>query len=457
MKKKFHFIGIGGIGMSALARLLLKRKATVSGSDNNTNKIIDTLKQLGADINLGHRSDLVSEDAAVVYSSAVKCDNPEYQEAKNKNCSLLHRSDLLNYLMEGYKPLTVAGTHGKTTTSSLLTYVLLSAGKEPSYAIGGVLLNEDTNSNAGKGEYFVAEADESDGTFLKYSPYAMIVTNIGSGDHIDNYGSQDALTDAYVEFLGKIDDKDRIFYCADDDRLKNLNVNGISYGFGEGLDLRVSNYRQEGWHTFFDIEYKGIFYRNIKLALVGAHNVLNSLAVWGLAHSLGVEEAEIRKGFCNFKGVGRRCEKKGEIYGIEIYDDYAHHPAEIKTTLSAIKAAIGSRRLVVLFQPHRYTRTKECLAEYRGAFDTVDALFVTDVYSAGEEPLEGVSPEAVIKKSGHLHASYVARENISTKAMLFLEHGDVLVTMGAGDITSVGVKVLEELSKREPCRVGVLA
>ncbi len=305
-----HFIGIGGIGMSGLARILIQKQSKVSGSDVLSTPLTASLAKAGVTLFEGHAHTPLSSNMTVIYSSSIKPDNREYQEAKRLNCALLHRSDLLVQLTAGYKTLAITGTHGKTTTSALLTAVLIEAGQEPSFAVGGLLTQFQTNAAHAKGTYFVAEADESDGTFLKYDPWAAIVTSI-DGDHLDHFESEEALVSAFKSFMQKVKDKEQLFCGAEDQHLAQLQLPGISYGFNPTCQLKISNFYQRGWQTFFDLEFETKQYRHIELNLTGRHNVLNAAAVFGLALTLKVEEKSIRCAFKQFEGVLRRCEKKG--------------------------------------------------------------------------------------------------------------------------------------------------
>ncbi len=443
----YHFIGIGGIGMSALARILLQRGVHVSGSDKNASVITEELKQLGAEIFIGHSASLISRPVTVVYNSDIPLENPEYVEAKKRGYQIWHRSDLLKKLMEGSSPLLVSGTHGKTTSSSLLAHTLVKVGLDPSYAIGGIVRSLGSNGGAGKGTYFVAEADESDGTFLKYASFGAILTNIDN-DHLNFWQTEERLEKGFKQFASQVSSTDHLFFCGDDERLKALKIKGVSYGFDEGAELQVTCYRQEAWKNIFDIHFDGVDYIDIEIPMIGGHNVLNAAAVFGLSLRLGVNEAAIRSALKSFEGVGRRAEMKGECKEIAIYDDYAHHPTEIFATLRAIKTAIGQRRLVVAFQPHRYTRTKDCMDLFAEAFEHADLLLLTDIYSAGEKPLPGVNTEALLKKlQGRCHAEiyYHARPELAHFASTILRPKDVFVTMGAGDITKLGPELLEQL------------
>lgn len=455
--KEFHFIGIGGIGMSGLARILLKKNIAVSGSDISTNYLTEGLVKEGAKVFLGHSAQQLPPHATVVYSTDIKNTNPEYQAAIEKKYPMMHRSDLLLHLMQGYKTLAIAGTHGKTTTSSLLTWVMKHAGQDPSFAVGGIIPQFQSNAGHGEGEYFVAEADESDGTFLKYHSYGAIVTNINS-DHIAHYGSMNHLVEAFKEFIHKIEQPAHLFWCGDDPYLQNINSKGISYGFGENCILRISRFMQCDWSIIFDIEFKGKRYSDIQLSLVGRHNSLNGAAVFGMAISLGISEESIREAFKSFGGVLRRCEKKGEIQNVLLLDDYAHHPTEIKTTLQGIRQAIGARRLIVVFQPHRYSRTKDCLGLYHGIFDEADELFITEIYSAGENPIQGLASAniiAEIENESVKKCRYVVRKDLAEVLLNFVTTHDVIVSLGAGDITKLSTELLNHFKLKLPKKLKV--
>lgn len=457
-QEKFHFIGIGGIGMSGLARILLKKQVSVSGSDIASSYVTEGLKKEGAHITFGHASQNIPENATVVYSTDIREDNPEYQAAIHKKYLTLHRSDLLLLLMKSYKTLSVTGTHGKTTTSSLLAWVMHQGQKDPCFAVGGMIPQFQSNAGYGKGDYFVAEADESDGTFLKYDTYGAIVTNINS-DHLNHYGSMTQLIESFKSFLDNVKAKEHLFWCGDNDYLNQLKPEGISYGFNHHCQLHVYNFRQQGWKILFDINWKGHSYKDIELSLIGRHNALNGAAVFGLALSLGVSENDIRKAFSLFGGVMRRAEKKGEIQNILFLDDYAHHPTEIKTTLQGIRQALGGRRLIVVFQPHRYSRTKDCLGGlYKGIFEEADELFVTEIYAAGEKPIAGVSSTEVIKEiesDGLTKCRYIERQKICSVLKDFVHTHDVVVTFGAGDITKLSIELLNEFKLSPPKKLNV--
>ncbi|MCI0382727.1 MAG: UDP-N-acetylmuramate--L-alanine ligase [Chlamydiae bacterium] len=447
MKKSYHFIGIGGIGMSALAHILLSREEKVSGSDIKDSLIVQQLREKGAKIYLGHDERNVEQATCVIYSTDIAKDNPEYQRAMQLAIPLLHRSDLLAQLMEGYAPILVTGTHGKTTTSSLLAYVLFKLGLDPSFAVGGIIRGIGVNGRHGKGIYFAAEADESDGTFLRYPSFGAIVTNLDR-DHLNFWKDEDGLIQGFKKFSDQVGSFQHLFWCKDDFRLSQLQLNGYSYGFSEEADLKIDNFQQMEWKSFFDLSFAGKHYKDIQIPLIGAHNVLNAAAVIGMSIKLDLPIEAVRNALLSFEGVGRRVEKKGTIHSIDVYDDYAHHPTEIFATLRALKAATHGRRLVVIFQPHRYTRTKDCIEAFPESFDYADLLILTDISAARESPIQGITSESFlhkIKEKASIPVRYFSRGELAKCLVTVIKPGDVVVTMGAGDITFVGPELLEEL------------
>lgn len=455
-QSKYHLIGIGGIGMSSLARILAQKKYTVSGSDLAASYVTDGLIKEGIQVTFGQKGENVPEGATVVYSTDIKKDNPEFQGAVSKGNPLLHRSDMLAQLLSEKKALAVAGTHGKTTTTGLLVSALIEAGIDPSYAVGGILPQFQSNGGHGEGAYFVAEADESDGTFLRYHPDGAILTNIDN-DHIDHYQNVANLGDAFKQFTQQVVDPSKIVWCYDDPHLKKMDLPGVSYGFSERSLARLINFKQQGWGITYDLKWKDVLYKQIEVPLVGRHNALNSAAVFILALLVGGNEKGIRKGLREFGGVLRRCEKKGEAQGILFLDDYAHHPTEIATTLKGIKQAVQERRLIALFQPHRYTRTRDCLGQFAGIFDAADHVFVTEIYGARETPIAGVDGQRVADEIGP-RGRFVAKDHLKDLLKEFLQPHDVVVTLGAGDITKFNVELIKEL-KANPLpkiRVGVV-
>jgi UDP-N-acetylmuramate--alanine ligase len=445
---KYHFVGIGGIGMSALARILLQRGAQVQGSDLSASYVTKDLQMAGAVIFSDHQPSHVVSPCTVIYNTQIKKDHPEYLAATHQQLPILHRSDLLAQLMKGSKTLLVTGTHGKTTTSCLLAYVLHVAEMEPTYALGGVALNFNSNGDHGAGEYFVAEADESDGTFLKYPSFGAIISNVEE-DHLDHWGTREALINGFRDFASNV--QELLWWNGDDKVLQSLHLKGKTFGFGPSADVQIKHWTQEGWSLQMTLLYQGqeSFF---ELPLLGEHNVMNAAAVFGIAIDLGIPVTVIQKAFKTFKGVKRRMEKKGESRGAVFYDDYAHHPTEIATTLQGVRKAIGEKRLIAVFQPHRFTRLRDCWKEFLTCFTSADIVFIADVYSAREEPIPGVNAEKFYQEMKELAVFpvyYLSQDNLIS----FLRPHDVVVTLGAGDITDLS----SEMTRKgiSPYRVAI--
>ena len=446
IQTSYHFIGIGGIGMSGLARLLIEKGQKVSGSDLSANYVTEALSQAGASVYIGHAAKQVEQGATVIYSSDIPEDNPELVEAKRVGCSILHRSDLLLKLMNDYKILAVTGTHGKTTTTSLLTHVFRVAQLQPAFAVGGLMNDLQSNAGGGGGDYFIVEADESDGTFLKYSYDGAIITNIDT-DHLSYFGSWDSLVSAFKKFINNSRNPQLLFYCEDDQTLPALCKQGISYGFSETAQVRASRFRQIGWKILIDISFDGRDFPDVEIGLTGQHNALNALAVFGLSYRLGIEEKAIRKGLSSFGGVKRRLEKKGEINDILVLDDYAHHPTEIAATLKALRQAVGTKRIIAVFQPHRYSRMRFLLNDFAQAFNEADTTIITDLYAANETPVPLVNAETIIENINKQRKNpvvYLPRKSLVEDLAALLQPGDVVITLGAGDITKVGSELIVE-------------
>lgn len=447
MTRGFHFIGIGGIGMSSLARILLEKGQKVSGSDLVRSPLTESLQTLGADIAIGHHPENISPGKTVVFSSGIKESNPEYQAAIELKCEMVHRSECLLRLAEHKKVLAVGGTHGKTTTASMLAWVLEVCQFKPSFAIGGIVKNFEVNGRSGSGPYFVVEADESDGTLVKYRPLGSIVTNIGL-DHMDHFKTVDSLKECFRTFFSHVSQSEYCFWSGADALIREIAPKGYSYGFERNCDLKGSHFIQKGWKSFVDIEFQGRKFAEIEIPLAGKHNVLNAMAVFGLALKLGARESRIRQAIKAFQGVKRRCEFKWEKNGITFLDDYAHHPTEIQATLEAIRNANPNRRLIAVFQPHRYSRTRDCMNSFSQTFNSADQVIVTDIYSAGEEPIPGIESHQILKileQSSLISCCYFPRDQLPFQLNHILEKGDVVVTLGAGNITSVSKETLEGL------------
>lgn len=455
----YHFIGMGGIGMSALARILLERGAKVQGSDMKDSPLLQKLAKDGARVHIGHAKETLEQASVVVVSTDIGEDNVELQEARKKSLRQLHRSDLLHNLIGSQKPLLVTGTHGKTTTSALLAAVLLEAGADPSFVVGGIVRSCNTNGRSGKGPYFALEADESDGSFLKTPAFGAIATNVEK-EHMNYWKTEERLKEGFRAFFKQAMHPEHLFWCLDDPILAELNPKGVSYGFSPEADLSIQSYEASERGVRFDLRYRGVSYKAIELSLFGRHNALNGSAVFGLALSLGIEEAAIRRAFISFAGAARRLEKVGCVQNIEVFDDYGHHPTEIRSTLKAMREKIREKRLVAIVQPHRYSRIKDLIEEFPAATDEADEVILTDIYAAGEAPIEGATTERLyqlLQQRRGAHAHWFPRQGLEQKVAEFLQCGDVAVAFGAGDITAAARNIPAKLSERMPkLTIGVL-
>jgi UDP-N-acetylmuramate--alanine ligase len=446
----YHFIGIGGIGMSGLATILLEKgNVTVSGSDLNKKGLSEKLSSLGATVFQGHAVANLPENAIVIVSSEIPPHNPELQEAVRRGCPILHRSDLLVKLMKGYEPLVVTGTHGKTTVTSLLAHVFFEAKEDPSFSVGGVVPNFGTNARYGSGRFFIAEADESDGTFLKYPYRGAIVTNIDS-DHLAHHGTMERLEQQFAEFFQRSTSPSTCFFCGDDQRLQRLHPEGTSYGFSPTNTLSIHNFRASEEGITYDIEFSGKKYLDIKIPLFGRHNALNSSAVFGLGIALNLPEEAIRSAFKTFRGVKRRLDKKAAGSFCTIFDDYGHHPTEISETIKALRSFIGKKRLVVVFQPHRPSRMKYTIHELPGAFQQADMVIVTDLYLSNEGDSKEVNSQMIFEKVKNSHdvpTYFCGREGLVKDVFSKLLKDDVVIFFGAGDITKAADDLADMVRK----------
>jgi UDP-N-acetylmuramate--alanine ligase len=447
--KHIHFVGIGGAGMGGLAEVLLHEGYKISGSDLQANVMVKHLSRLGAKIFQEQKAEHVEGVDVVVRSTAVKDDNPELVAARNARIPIVPRAQMLAELMRFRYGIAVSGTHGKTTTTSLIASVLAEAGLDPTFVIGGLLNRAGSNAHLGASQFLVAEADESDASFLYLKPIMAVVTNIDA-DHMETYGGDFLrLQKTFIEFLHHLPFYGLAVMCLDDPTVKvclpQISRPIITYGFDESADVRASNYRQEGLKSFFTVHRRNAPSLDIELNLGGRHNVLNALACISIATELNVAGAFIAKGLAEFSGVGRRLEIFGEV-SIEkkrvlILDDYGHHPREIASTVEAIRGAWPNRRLIMVYQPHRYTRTRDLFKEFTETLSSVDGLLLLEIYAAGEKPIEGISSSRlcqVIQENGKItpvlipHISHLnsAIENI-------VKEGDLLLLQGAGDISAV--------------------
>lgn len=453
--EKIHFVGIGGIGMSGIAEVLLNLGYKVSGSDLKSSDTTDRLAQLGGEIYFGHAKENLTNVDVVVISSAVKEDNPEVQEAQRRMTPVIPRAEMLAELMRMKYGIAIAGTHGKTTTTSMVATILTQGGIDPTIVIGGKLNTLGTNAKLGQGKFLVAEADESDGSFLKLSPTIAVVTNIDA-DHLDYYtGGLPQIKDTFVDFINKIPFYGLAVLCLEDrniaEILPRVKKRFVTYGLSSQADIRATHVRLEGGCTSFVAHYKGYRMGEISFKMPGAHNVLNALACIAVAVELDIPFEQIREGFAQFGGVGRRFQVKGEVNGITVVDDYGHHPVEIRATLAAAKSGWPERRLVVAFQPHRYTRTKELFSDFVTCFYDADLLVITDIYAASEAPIPGISAEnltAEIARHGQRDITHIPeRAAVAGHIASIVQPGDMVVTLGAGSIWQTGEELLSLLQE----------
>lgn len=437
-----HLIGVGGIGMSALARLLLQRGGRVSGSDRRMSALLEELRKEGVRLEGG-----AAPGATVVYSTDIPEGHPELEQARLSGSRLWHRSDLLAELMEGYRCLTVAGSHGKTTTTALLAWTLLQGGLDPSFALGGILRTLGTNGASGEGDLFVAEADESDGTLVKYPSFGAILTGI-EADHMNFFQTEERLVETFLRYIDRVERRDLFFWCGDDPVLRGLNPEGRTYGFSEGCEWRITDWSQSGFSIRFSVNGEAL-----ELPLTGRHNASNGAAVYGLCRSLGLAHEQIREGFRTFPGVERRCERRGEVRKVVVLDDYAHHPTEVRATLAAVRSAAQGRRLIACFQPHRYTRLEQCMEAFGRAFEECDLLILTDLYSAGESPIAGVTSERLlqeVERSSKTPCRLIPRSELVEQLAEEVRPHDILLMMGAGDITAAAGELVSAMEVTPP-------
>jgi UDP-N-acetylmuramate--alanine ligase len=439
--QRIHLVGIGGIGMSGIAEVLLTLGYSVSGSDVKHSPITERLANLGATIHEGHRAEQVHGAHVVVTSSAVKPDNPEVLEAHKHKIPVIPRAEMLAELMRLKYGIAVAGAHGKTTTTSMTASVLVAAGLDPTFVVGGRVNQAGTTARLGKGEYMVVEADESDRSFLFYAPVVAVVTNIDR-EHLDHYHSLEEIQEVFTQFVNRVPFYGAVILCLDEPNvqaiLPNVKRPVITYGTSHQADLVISEAELRGLGSEFRLTYRGDDLGKFGLKTPpGIHNVKNAAAAAAVGLYLNVPAELIREGLAHFAGVGRRFEIKATANDITLIDDYGHHPAEIRATLDAARAA-GYKRLLVLFQPHRYTRTQHLWDEFCRAFNQADALVLTDIYAASESPIEGVTSEALteaIRAAGHKAAAY--RATLHEAMELILQEsrpGDAIMTIGAGSV-----------------------
>jgi len=451
-----HLVGIGGAGMSGIAEVLLTMGYKVTGSDLQASETTRRLEELGGNIFFGHQESNVGEAQVVVISSAVASTNPEVAAAKARQIPVILRAEMLAELMRLKFGVAIAGAHGKTTTTSMVANVLAQGGLDPTMVIGGKVHALGSHARLGRGDLLVAEADESDGSFLRLCPTIVAVTNLDR-EHLDHYGSMERINESFLEFINKIPFYGLAVLCADDERLSALFPKIVkryqSYGLhGQGgvvPDFKATDINFRQWGAEFRTYFRGKNLGPFRLAVPGVHNVSNALVAIAIGIELEIPVDLIRKGLATFTGVERRFHLRGEAGGIMVVDDYGHHPTEVKATLAAAKQG-WDRRLVVLFQPHRYTRTRDCLEDFAHAFDQADHVFVTEVYAAGELPISGVSGAKLVEMinaAGHPAVTFIEqKETMPDQVLPHLKPGDLVVTLGAGDIWKAGNGILDRLA-----------
>jgi UDP-N-acetylmuramate--alanine ligase len=454
--ERIHFVGIGGIGMSGIAEVLFNLGYAVSGSDLVESEITKRLTRLGVPCFYGHRAEHVADVDVVVVSSAVTPDNVEVLAAKARKIPVVPRAEMLAELMRMKYGVAVAGSHGKTTTTSLIATVLARGGLDPTMVIGGRLNSLGCNAKLGQGEFMVAEADESDGSFLRLSPMVAVVTTIDR-EHLDYYKDLDDIQAAFAQFLDKVPFYGFCIVCADEPNIRailpRLSKRVLTYGLRGDADYSAREAQARGFGSEFLVIRQGRELGPIALNIPGWHNVQNALAAVATGTELDIPFKRIQEALYDFTGIHRRFERKGEVGGVTVVDDYGHHPTEIEATLRTARLVWPHRRLVVVFQPHRYTRTRALWQEFCPPLLHADVLLVTDIYAAGEAPLPGVSGALIyegLQALGHRRAFFVpSKEEVIPRLLRLVEEGDIVLTLGAGDIWKVGEQILAALGKGE--------
>lgn len=454
-KHRIHFVGIGGVGMSGIAEVLLNLGYPVSGSDLKRSNVTRRLKDKGAFICYGHRRPNIGWAEVVVVSSAIRKDNPELLEAKKRKIKIIQRAEMLAELMRFSKyGVAVSGTHGKTTTTSLVASILYAGGLDPTMIIGGRVNSFRSNARLGRGDFMVAEADESDGSFLKLSPAIEVITNIDR-EHMDYYKNFEEVKNTYLEFTKKIPFYGAAICCIDHPVVRSLipkiEKRVVTYGLSDGAQFIAKQIKAKEGKMTYQLSVRGESRGKITLNLMGRHNVQNSLAALAVADELEIPLTKAAQALRSFKGIHRRCEILFRNKNITVIDDYGHHPEEIKATLKAISESYPKQRLVCLFQPHRYTRTQDLFGELAGAFDKCDFLMMTDIYSAGETPIKGIHSQklvSAIKRKRRTLTVYLHRsEKLIDDVLSLLRPKDILVMLGAGDVTQIGRECARRLKR----------
>jgi len=453
--RKIHFVGIGGIGMSGIAELLHNQGIEISGSDMKKTDLTNHLEDIGIKVVEGHNPNLIKDVDVVVKSSAVKDDNPEIVAALAMKIPVIKRAEMLAEITRMSYSVGIAGTHGKTTTTSMVGMVLEAANLDPTIIVGGKVKNFGSNNIMGSGDYIVVEADEYDHSFLSLSPIIAGITNIDA-DHLDCYTDLDDIKSAFVQYANKVPFFGSVIACLNDPGVQSIlpriQKKIITYGISRQADVQALNIIMKDFKVQYDAVYKGYRLGEIRMKVTGTHNVLNSLQALAIGLELDIPFEQIQKGLAEFKGVYRRFELKGEANGIVVYDDYAHHPTEVKATLEGLRDSTD-RRIVALFQPHLFSRTRDLYQEFGRAFFSCDALFVAPIYPAREQPIEGVTNKMITDaaiQSGHHQVFCLQNTNDIVPAMMdYIKEGDIVITMGAGSVFQYGEEILNLLKNRE--------
>ncbi|MGP5318988.1 UDP-N-acetylmuramate--L-alanine ligase [Arthrobacter rhombi] len=450
---RVHLMGIGGVGVSAVARLMLAQGVAVTGSDAKDLPVLDELRALGARIHVGYCAEELPEADTVVVSSVIKAGNPEYDAARDRGMRILHRSEGLAATMDGHHVVAVCGTHGKTTTTSLIAVMLREAGVSPSFAIGANVAGLGVNAEHGSGRIFVAEADESDASFLNYRPDTIVVTNI-EADHLDHYGTDAAVHESFHQFASLLPDGGLLIACADDPgalalarrlRAERPLVRVQTYGFSDAADRRLSNSAPEAGRFACDLDWGSGESRRLSLAAPGDHNLLNAAAAFAVGLDCGLDPDLAIDGLAAFTGAARRFEFRGQAHGVTVYDDYAHHPTEVLAALRAGRAVAGEHGKVhVVFQPHLYSRTREFWAEFADALSLADTALVLAIYAAREQPLPGIQA-SLIAEALNTAGGLADRDDVAARIAEVARSGDVVMTIGAGDVTELGSVIVSML------------
>ena len=454
-KLKIHFIGLGGAGMSGIARIMLAKGFTVSGSDKTDSPVLTSLKALGAKVFVGHIKENLADAQLVIISAAITENNPELVAAKQGGIPVVARANALAWLMSESTSVAVAGTHGKTTTTAMLTVALQSAGADPSFAIGGTINNAGTNAHSGSGPIFVAEADESDGSFLAYKPSGAIITNVEL-DHVDHFADEEAVFAVFEQFVDSIKPGGFLVACGDDSGVKHLlsqikrsDLKILLYGEDSNNDFRIDRINLAPTTSSAALTITGRKIGELTLAVAGKHNLLNAVAAFAAGSAMGITEDKLITGLKSFTGTRRRFELKGEVAGVKVIDDYGHHPTEITVTLTAAKNLAQSGRVLVVFQPHRYSRTAVFSHQFAKALANSDFTFLLEVYAASEQPIPGVSSLLIIKDMKSDQAKFEpSMVQVVSEVAMMAKSGDVIITLGAGDVSSLGDPILQALANR---------